>query len=167
MLIYEYPRAASDTLGGSASGCVGGVELFIREDSGGGVVLCEGGRAEGAAVEHRVDVLFTGGRYGKKGGEWLFWVGLWTPREYRSEFVAWYECEHMPILLECSLWDGCRFVEQQVAEGCQFYALHQLSAKAALDSEERKRSRSTPWFERLTKNAWFDGAFSRVLCRRA
>ncbi len=74
--------------------------------------------------------------------------------------------EHLPILLECPVWDGCRFVEQKIDKGCQFYAMHQLADKAALDSAERKRSRSTPWFKRLSVHPWFDGAFTRTLCKR-
>jgi hypothetical protein len=91
---------------------------------------------------------------------------LWTPQDFRKEFLAWYKVEHLPMLLECPIWDGCRFVEQDVERGCQFYALHQLSDKAALDSDARKRSRSTPWFNRLAKNGWFDAGFRRTLCRR-
>jgi len=44
--------------------------------------------------------------------------------------------------------------------------MHQLSDRAALDSMERKRSRSTAWFKRLSMHPWFDGAFTRTLCRR-
>lgn len=166
MLIYEYPNDVAGALMEHATQCGGGVECFAREHNGGAVMLCGNGKATGYARERKVELLFSGGNCGERGGEWLFWVGLWTPVEYRSEFVAWYQCEHMPMLLECPLWDGCRFVEQQVTEGCQFYALHQLASRAALDSEERQRSRATPWFKRLAKNEWFDGAFSRVLCRR-
>jgi hypothetical protein len=44
--------------------------------------------------------------------------------------------------------------------------LHRLASRSALASEARERSRSTPWFRRLAKNAWFDEAFERVLCKR-
>jgi hypothetical protein len=46
------------------------------------------------------------------------------------------------------------------------WGLHYLEDRAALDSRERKRSRATPWFKRLARNAWFDGAFERALCKR-
>lgn len=166
MLMYEYPADESDERRAHAAALKGAVELFEREDSGGGLILRDNGKVNGASIERQVELLFAGGTYGERGGEWLFCVALWTPRDFRAEFVAWYECEHMPILLESPIWGGCRFVEQQVADGCQFFALHQLASKSALDSQERKRSRSTPWFHRLAKNAWFDGAFSRVLYRR-
>ena len=94
-------------------------------------------------------------------------VGTQNSEDYRDEFLAWYETEHLPLLLECPVWDGCRFVEEAVQKGCQFHALHQFTDKRALDSEQRKRSRSTPWFNRLARNDWFDGEFKRTLYRRA
>ena len=166
MLIWEYPTAdAAEVRRNAARGALG-AELYLRDDGKGSIVVCESGKAVGAPVEKNMSVLFTGGRYGKEGGNWLFYVGLWTPDDFRDEFLAWYKIEHMPILLECPIWDGCRFVEQKVEKGCQFYAMHQVSDKAALDSNERKRSRSTPWFRRLARNSWFDAAFTRTLLKR-
>ncbi len=170
MLIWEYstadlaePRRIVDAHAGDA-------ELFLRDDKPGSMVVLErrgeAGSVGGDPAPKNLDVLFAEGRCGKSGGDVLFVVGLWTPEDYRDEFLAWYRMEHLPILLECPLWDGCRFVEQKLREGCQFFAMHQLADKAALDSEERRRSRSTPWFRRLAGNEWFDGAFTRVLYRR-
>jgi hypothetical protein len=168
MLIWEYPTTDATEIRRNASGCAADAELFVRDDRGGSVIVCNSDDAEppGATAERRLRPLFTGGRYGRAGGDWLFHVGMWTPDDFRDEFIAWYKLEHLPILLECPLWDGCRFVEQEVAEGCQFYAMHQLADKEALDSAERKRSRATPWFKRFSANSWFDGAFTRTLCRR-
>jgi len=70
------------------------------------------------------------------------------------------------MLLECSEWEGCRFYESVVTDGARFYACHQLASKSALDSEERKASRQTPWFDRLKVHDWFDEAFARCLYRR-
>lgn len=113
-----------------------------------------------------VELLFSGGRYGSAAGEWLFCVGFWVPREQRTEFLFWYEREHLAILLECAAWDGCRFVEAPDATGCRFVALHQLGDPAALSSPERARSRATPGFMRLKRFDWFDEPFTRVLYRR-
>ena len=173
MLIWEYPttdpadvRAA--LTGGLDARCAADAESFVREDSKGTVVICgnDDARPAATAMVKKLRLLFTGGRYGGQAGDWLFYVGLWTPKAFREEFLAWYKMEHLPILLECPLWDGCRFVEQKVEKGYQFYAMHQMSDKAALDSAERTRSRATPWFKRLSVNGWFDGAFTRTLCRR-
>ena len=58
-------------------------------------------------------------------------------------------------------------METSTKRGCQFYVLHRLADRAALDSQQRKRSRATPWFRRLSKHKWFDGAFERVLYYRS
>ncbi len=168
MLIWEYPVTDPALIRRDVAGCDEGAELFVREDGRGSLVVCTGDSAKpaGTPVEKKLQVLFTGGSYGRQGGDWFFCVGLWTPDHFRDEFLAWYKMEHLPILLECPIWDGCRFVEHKVEKGCQFYAMHQMSDKAALDSAERMRSRSTPWFKRLSAHAWFDGAFTRTLCRR-
>lgn len=113
-----------------------------------------------------VRMLFSGGNHGPAAGAWLFRVGLWVPVEQRSEFLAWYEQEHLPILLECPAWNGCRFVETPAAKGCQFIALHQLADPTALSSKERARSRATPWFMRFKQFDWFDAPFTRILYRR-
>ena len=113
-----------------------------------------------------VKILFERGRCGPDAGEWLFCVGLSVPADVRGEFLAWYEQEHLPILLECRGWDGCRFVEAPASHGCQFFALHQLSDRSGLESPERARSRATPWFERLKRFDWFDEPFTRTLYRR-
>ena len=166
MLITEYAATDPLALRRLAADVGPGSEPFVRDDGKGSVVIAKAGTPSGVPAEKSVTVLFTGGHYGPAGGDWLFLVGLWTPAEFREEFLAWYKIEHLPILLENPQWDGCRFVEQNVAEGCQFHAMHQLSDKAALDSNERKRSRATPWFRRLAQQSWFDGAFTRNLYRR-
>jgi hypothetical protein len=168
MVIGEYAAADAEEIRRIAADCrpAAAVETWVRDDGKGCVMIC-GQAAAGAQTVKQVDLLFTGGEYGARGGDWLFYAGLWTPQDFRDEFLAWYRLEHLPILLECPTWNGCRFVEQKVAEGCQFHALHQVMDKATLDCDARKRSRSTPWFLRLAKQPWFDDAFTRILCRRA
>ena len=166
MLLWEFSTTDGEDLHRHAASCNGEAEIFLCEGDKGALVLCEGTGSGGASKQKTASKLFDGGRFGNAGGDWLFCVGLWTPKDFREEFLAWYRIEHLPILLECPVWDGCRFLEEKVQEGCQFYALHQLSDKRGLDSAERARSRSTPWFKRLAKNDWFDGAFSRTLYRR-
>ncbi len=170
MLLLEYSITdGDDELRRRADRCARDAEIFLRDDGKGAIVLCDGISAPGDSGNVKTKTvrnIFDSGRIGKDGGDWLFCVGLWTPQEFREEFLAWYRVEHLPMLLECPVWDGCRFVEEAVAKGCQFYALHQLSDKKGLESAERKRSRSTPWFIRLAKNGWFDGAFTRTLYRR-
>ena len=170
MLLWESAQTDAGALDRLARAGRGGVERFMREDGAAALVLCDDGEAPPGTVEKRVATLFCGGRSGARAGAWLFCVGLWTPEAWGAEFCAWYRHEHAPILLECPVWSGFRFVEQHPApdgrRGRQFYAMHWLAERAALDSDFRLRSRSTPWFLRLSKNDWFDGAFVRRLYRR-
>ena len=144
----------------------GSAQCLVRADKAGAFIFCERGDAPKDVLEKQTTELFSTGRCGPGAGSWVFRVGIWTPKDWRSEFYAWYKCEHGPILLECPDWEGFQFFETPSARGCQFYVAHYLSDRSALDSEWRRLSRSTPWFKRLAKNKWFDGAFERVLCRR-
>ncbi len=167
MELWDYPGLDDAAARATAAACPAGSEVYRRDDASGLIVLSSGGVAPpGAAAVRELQLLFAGGRYGKDAGDWLFAVGLWTPGEWRDEFLAWYRVEHLPMLLECPIWDGCRFVEQRVTDGCQFFALHQFADRAALDSDHRMRSRATHWFARLARNDWFDRGFTRTLCRR-
>lgn len=120
-------------------------------------------RADGV---RRATLLFQGGRHGSDGGPFLFHVAIWTPSANRDELLDWYQSEHLPMLLAAENWDGCRFLEEEVSEGFLFHALHQLADRRALDSQERKDSRATPWFKRLAEHDWFDTGFVRTLYRR-
>jgi len=139
-------------------------EGYLADGKDGGLGI---GAANGIHPKAReVDLLFSGGKYGAAAGRYLFHVALAVPKEFRDDFLAWYKDEHLPMLLEAQGWDGCRFVEESVASGFLFHALHQLSDRKALDSDERKRSRATPWFTRLAQHAWFDKGFARALYAR-
>ena len=143
------------------------VESYVREDGPGALVLCEDEHvARSWPTARRLETLFAEGRFGPDHGRLLFKVGIRTPAEFGEELLAWYRREHLPILLECREWEGCRFVREDAGDGCRFLALHQLSHRRALESNERSRSRSTPWFFELKRNDWFDEPFSRVLYRR-
>lgn len=135
----------------------GSAHLVLREDDGG-----EPPDQWSVAAP----IVFCDGGFGREGGEHMLMVGLWTPQEDRDELLSWYRQEHLPMLLGCSAWGGCRFVEVAAEQGSQFYALHQLWDIAALDSDQRKRSRDTDWFHRLKRKDWFDEPFTRVLLRR-
>jgi len=166
VLIWETPLTGAKVLAAFAARAAGAAECLMREDKAGSFILCERGKAPKGVVEKHLTPLFAGGRFGPRAGSWVFRVGIWTPKDWRSEFCAWYQHEHGPILIECPDWDGFRFFEVPASRGCQFYVTHYLADRAALDSPWRRLSRSTPWFRRLAKNKWFDGPFERILCRR-
>jgi hypothetical protein len=165
MLLIEFDRTSD--LDKLASNDERSLERYSRDGSDGTLALAETGATTlvGGQV-HVVTQLVTGGKYGNAGGAFLFHVAFRPPVDYRQEFLAWFEVEHLPMLLGAKGWDGCRFVEEQVDEGLLFRALHQLSDRSALESEERKRSQTTPWSQRLSQNPWFGTGFVRTLYRR-
>jgi hypothetical protein len=171
MFLGETRKSEIDSLARLVQGKRGAtVERFAAEDNEKALIILDGG----SQIEHPllvpVELLFSGGKVGPNRGPYLFMVGIWLPAAERSEFLEWYQNEHLPILLECPTWNGCRFVESAASKGHQFYALHQLADRSALQSEERRRSRATPWFMRLKQHPWFDEPFTRqlyVACSRA
>jgi len=167
MLLWQTPAVMPEHVEALAAHAKGAAECLVRDDKKGSVILCDQGKAPKGVIEKRLTPLFSAGHFGPEAGPWIFCVGLWTPKDRREEFCAWYQYEHGPILLECREWKGFQFFETPTKRGCQFYVLHRLATQSALDSPQRKRSRATPWFRRLSKQKWFDGAFERVLYHRS
>jgi hypothetical protein len=166
MLIWETGAVDASRAAEIAAHATGAAECLRRDDGQGWLILCNDGVAPHGVVETRATRLVFGGDVGADAGPWVFLVGIAAPAEWREELCAWYRCEHGPILLECPHWRGFELLESTVETGCELHALHRLADRSALDSDERRRSRSTPWFARLARNAWFDGPFERVLAKR-
>jgi hypothetical protein len=167
MLMWQTSVTNAGEVAALAGRAKGAAECLIREDKKGSVILCQKGKAPTGVSETRLTPLVSAGRFGAEAGPWIFMVGIWTPADWREELCAWYQCEHGPILLECPEWSGFQLMETSANSGCQFHVLHRLTDRSALDSRQRKRSRATPWFRRLSKNKWFDEPFVRVLCYRS
>lgn len=91
----------------------------------------------------------------------LYAVFFQVPAERARDFDAWYEQDHLPILLECKDWLMCR--RFRIADGAPgkwtHLALHYLRDAAALDSPERARARATPWRDKLAAEPWFKGHY--------
>lgn len=166
MLIWESPLIKRKEIAALSAFARGATECFLRADNQGSLVICERGSVPKGVVERRLRRLFSNGRTQPEEGPWIFLVGIWTPVDWREEVCAWYQCEHGPMLLECRSWRGFQFLEAATSQGCQFYVLHRLANRTALDSAARQRSRATPWFHRLARNKWFDQGFERTLFRR-
>jgi hypothetical protein len=166
MLIWHTPLLERRSVEAVAARTIGAAEYLRRADRKGSIILSDQGSAPRDVEEKRAARLFADGRFGPDAGPWVLLVGIWTPDDWREELCAWYQFEHGPILLECREWQGYQFFETSVKTGCQFYVLHRLAERSALDSEQRKRARATPWFLRLSKNEWFDAPFERVLAHR-
>jgi len=84
-----------------------------------------------------------------------------VPVEHEKEFNAWYDEEHMRILLGCEFWRMCRRfrIRNPGSQTWTHIALHYLTDLRALESKERDEARATPWRERLAKHEWFRGEY--------
>ena len=91
----------------------------------------------------------------------LYPVFFRVPAERETEFNAWYEEEHLGILLRCRYWPMCRRfrIAKPGPESWTHLALHYLTDLRALESAERTEARSTPWRARLAQEAWFRGDY--------
>lgn len=92
----------------------------------------------------------------------LYAVWFEVPAAARSDFDAWYEREHGPMLLDCSDWLMIRRFE--VVDGtpeCYTHlALHYLRDASALSSPQRQAARDTEWRARLAASDWFKPNYS-------
>jgi hypothetical protein len=94
----------------------------------------------------------------------LYPVLFCVPSAGERDFNAWYDEEHLGILLKSPHWPMCRrFKIYKPAPGTWTHiALHYLHDLRALESKERDEARATPWRGQLAKNTWFKGDY-RVL----
>lgn len=84
-----------------------------------------------------------------------------VPPARQDEFNRWYDEEHLPILLGCPAWLGCRRFRLVTphSQGYTHMALHYLADTSPLESPERDRARRTPWRDRLAAEHWFRGDY--------
>lgn len=94
----------------------------------------------------------------------LYPVLFKVPASGEQDFNAWYDEEHLAILLRCPYWPMCRRfkVYKPQPESWTHIALHYLTDLRALESKERDEARATPWRARLAQHEWFKGDY-RVL----
>ncbi len=94
----------------------------------------------------------------------LYPVLFSVPAAGEADFNAWYDEEHLGILLRSPYWPMCRRfkVYKPQPESWTHIALHYLTDLRALESRERDEARATPWRAKLALNDWFKGDY-RVL----
>jgi hypothetical protein len=92
----------------------------------------------------------------------LYAVCFNIPLEAQPDFDAWYETEHIPLLMECLDWLMVRRMQVSggIPETYTHMALHYLADAKALQSPERERARKTAWRDRLAKNDWFKASYT-------
>ncbi|MFG1358234.1 hypothetical protein [Xanthobacter pseudotagetidis] len=80
-----------------------------------------------------------------------------VPPDGEDEFDAWYDTEHIPLLMRSPDWLMVR--RFAVAARDPFAAtrlsLHYIAREAALASPERQAARATPWRDFLARRDWF------------
>lgn len=166
MLIWRTEHTSTPELQALLGHATGNTECLIRDDGCEAIVISEDGTPSEHITQISSNRVYSAGDCGPIAGPWIFLVGIWTPPEFGQELCDWYQNEHIPILMECKDWKGVDLRESQVASGRQFFVLHRLACKTALDSPERSASRCTDWFNSLAQNSWFDGPFERALYSR-
>lgn len=91
---------------------------------------------------------------------YLYAVFFSVPDERAADFNAWYDEEHVPLLLKCPSWLAVRRFE--IIEGepqpWTHLAIHYLDDLAALTSPERDAARDTDWRKRLAEEPWFQSS---------
>lgn len=93
---------------------------------------------------------------------YLYAVFFSVPAEREEAFNAWYVEDHVPLLLGCEHWLGCR--RYRIVDGhpaaFTHMALHHLADLAALQSPAREAARATPWRAKLAAEPWFKGHYA-------
>jgi hypothetical protein len=91
----------------------------------------------------------------------LYAVWFNVPQNRLADFDAWYEQEHVPILMENKDWIAARRFDVVECDPVVLnrLALHYISSLSALESTERQRARETPWRARLAEEPWFKGIY--------
>lgn len=91
----------------------------------------------------------------------LYPVWFKVPAERLADFDAWYEQDHVPLLLECPEWRCVRRfnVTDGVPGDYNRLALHYLDDESALASPARDKARNTPWRARISAEPWFKGVY--------
>jgi len=91
----------------------------------------------------------------------LYVVLFAVPEERQQEFEAWYDQEHISILMQERLWRAC--VRYRILEGTPakwtHLTLHYVESSEALSSPFREEARQTIWRQRLSQEPWFRGSY--------
>src|SRR5215207_635454 len=70
----------------------------------------------------------------------LLAVGLEPAAGGEADLQAWYEQEHIPMLLDVPGWQRSRLFEQVDGKGTRFLALHELESEAVFDTEAYRKA---------------------------
>ncbi len=79
-------------------------------------------------------------------------VAMSVPASAEPDLAAWYEQEHIPMLLEAPGWQRIRrfrLVLSMDARGPGFLSLHELAGREVLEEPAYRAAISTPWRDRV------------------
>jgi hypothetical protein len=108
-----------------------------------------------------------GEELGDVGHPWLWAVGFAVPADRVDEFDAWYDTEHVPLLLGAPGWRRCRrYLIENGNDRLTHLALHDIDGPELLASPERTAAGSTEWRARLAAEPWFSDGGARWLFER-
>jgi hypothetical protein len=90
----------------------------------------------------------------------LMLVAFDVPEPRAAEVAAWYDEEHIRLLMRANGWLRARRFGVTGYQGKRWTSLafHELRDPAVLDSAERAFARSTAWRAALEQEAWFQQA---------
>lgn len=84
-------------------------------------------------------------------------VANWVPLETVDDMTAWYEQEHIPMLLAVPGWRRIRRFRltdpPPLGDGLGFLSLHELAGPAVLEQPGYRAAVSTPWRDRIVSGA--------------
>lgn len=91
----------------------------------------------------------------------LYAVMFDVPEDRLADFDEWYDVDHVPLLLGCKDWLGCRRYALEDSHPHQFnrMALHYLADASALQSDARAAARASAWRDRIAAEPWFKGKY--------
>lgn len=141
------------------------LEVFVAHEGGGALALSDRITANDRVPDRSLETVVELGETSSSAGPFLFMIRLKVPADWQQELIAWYRCEHGPILLECDDWCGF-LVGRNTASDTEYFVVHRLNSMDALTSDARARARETPWFRRLQAHQWFTEPIARRLWRR-
>lgn len=97
----------------------------------------------------------------------LMLVAFDVPQNMTREVDAWYDQEHIKLLMQADGWLRARRFQVLGHSGKRWTSLafHELRDISVLDSSERKIARSTSWRAELERDTWFQEAGRWVFLR--
>ena len=79
-----------------------------------------------------------------------------VPPEMEDDMTAWYEQEHIPLLLEVPGWRRVRrwrLIGGSEPQGPDFLSLHELAGPSVLEEPGYRAAISTPWRDRIVSGS--------------